>query len=316
MQVASRFISAVFILLGTSVLSAQEAEPVRLLMNWFPQGNQSGFWQAQIDSADPNDGIDIEVIPGGPRIQVIPQVAVGQAEFGLADADDLMLARQNGAPVKAVFVGLDSVPYSLVYHPGQGIESIEDLSGKTVAVALGASYWEWLKKTYDLKGVRQIPLSGDLGMFANTPTMVQQGYSIFLPPRLDEVGVANKEFKLADLGYRPYSILMTSERMIETNPELVRKTVQAMQRGWQSFMSDQQPASDLMLSRNPIISPKVHERAVELILADFLPEDPSKVGCMEPARWTELADQMKSVDLIPQDFDPSDAYDMSFLQGC
>jgi len=305
----------VFFLICTNAVG-QEPEKVRLLMNWFPQANQSGFWQAQIDTADPASTIEIKVLKGGPRIQVIPQVAVGQAEFGLADADDLLIARRNGAPVKAVFVGLDYVPYTLVYHPNRGINSIEDLSGKLVAVALGASYWEWIKQTFGLKGVREIPLSGDLGLFANTPDMVQQGYSMFLPPRMDEVGIPNREFKVVDLGYRPYSILLTTDRMIENEPELVRETVEAVQRGWRNFIADSGPSTNLMLPQNKMISSKTHSQAVDIILSEFLPDDSSKVGCMDASRWDELADQMKLINALPADFDPSNAYDMTFLKGC
>jgi NitT/TauT family transport system substrate-binding protein len=303
-------------LFGATGALGQESEKVRLLMNWFPQANQSGFWQAQIDNPERADGIDIQVLKGGPRIQVIPQVAVGQAEFGLADADDLLIARQNGAPVKAVFVGLDYVPYTLVYHPNRGINSIEDLSGKIVAVALGASYWEWVKHTYRLQGVREIPLSGDLGLFANTPDMVQQGYSMFLPPRIDEAGIPYEQFKIVDLGYRPYSILLTTDRMIQTKPNVVRKAVEAVQLGWQKFMADAGPSTHLMLPQNKIISPATHEQAVDIIKADFLPEDPARVGCMYPGRWLELANQMKAIDALSSDFDPSDAYDTTFLKGC
>lgn len=293
---------------------AQAEEKVRLLMDWFPQANQSGFWQAQIDSAS-NPDLDIEVVGGGPRIQVVTQVATGQAEFGLASADNLLLARHNGAPVKAVFVSIDYAPYTLVYHPDQGIKTIEDLSGKTGAVVLGSTYWEWVKQTYKLD-TKEIPLTGDLALFANTPDMFQQGYSIFLPARMDEKGIPNEQFKVADLGYRPYSILVTTEEMIKEKPELVATVVEAVQQGWRSFMADPAPTREMLLPLNKGVSGAVHDRSVELMKADFLPADLMKVGCMSSARWIELADQMKSIDALPADFDPASAYDASFLKGC
>ena len=49
---------------------------------------------------------------------------------------------------------------------------------------------------------------------------------------------------------------------------------------------------------------------------DFLPADWSKIGCQDPNRWVELANQMKEVDVLPADFDPHQSYDTSFKKGC
>ena len=56
--------------------------------------------------------------------------------------------------------------------------------------------------------------------------------------------------------------------------------------------------------------------AIELMKADFLPKDYSKLGCMKSARWEELAGQLKEVDMVPADFDASSSYNLSFLGNC
>ena len=99
--------------LGGPTADAQEARPVRILTNWFIQPDQAGYWQAAQDNLGKEAGLKISVTQGGPRIQTIPQVASGQAEFGIGNADDVLLARLRGAPVRAVFAPLDHVPYTL-----------------------------------------------------------------------------------------------------------------------------------------------------------------------------------------------------------
>ena len=49
---------------------------------------------------------------------------------------------------------------------------------------------------------------------------------------------------------------------------------------------------------------------------DFLPADWSKIGCQDPQRWVEVANQMKEVNVLPADFDPHQSYDTSFKKGC
>jgi len=289
---------------------------IRILMNWFAQADQAGYWQTQLNGPAKNGGLDIEVMQGGPRIQTIPQVAAGQAEFGMANADDLMLARLQGAPVKAVYVALDYVPYDLVYHPNAGIKSITDLKNKTVAVNIGAAYWEWIKKQYHLQGVHEIPVSGDLSLFRTNPNMVQQGYSIFLPYRMTDAGIPNKQFKVAALGYRPYDVLFTTDEMIDKHPDVVRKVVADVKQGWTDFARNPAQTRSMILKLNTLVSPDVHDKAVAEIISDLLPHDLSKLGCMVPARWNETAAQLRDVNLLPGSFDPSQVYDATLTPGC
>jgi NitT/TauT family transport system substrate-binding protein len=316
-QTSLVYVTAVLLALAqASPVFAQEQKPVRLLMNWFAQADQSGYWQAQIDDAGKNYGLKITTTQGGPKIQTIPQIAAGQAEFGVGNADDILLARLRGAPVRAVFVSLNYVPYTLVYHPNPEIKTITDLKQKTFAVNIGFAYWEWLKKKYGLQGAKEIPVSGDLGLFRADPNMVQQGYSIFLPARMTAAGIANAQFKVADLGYRPYDILFTTDDMIQKNPELVRNTVAAVKASWSNFINDPAKSKPLILNINNLVTPEVHDSAVKEMIADLLPRDHSKIGCMTDERWDEIGQQLKDVNFLPPEFDVKKAYDKSWVPGC
>jgi NitT/TauT family transport system substrate-binding protein len=307
---------AVIALTYASSVNAQQPTEVRLLMNWFAQADQSGFWQAAIDDAGKPYGIKIVTLAGGPKIQTIPQVAAGQAEFGVANADDVLLARLHGAPVRAVFVSMDYVPYDLVYHPNPAVKSLTDLNGKTFAVTIGAAYWEWLKKHYGLKVGHEIPITGDLSLFKNDPNMVQQGYSLFLPARMTEAGIPNAQFKVAQLGYRPYEVLFTTDDMIQKHPQLVRNTIAAVKQSWSGFMNDPTKVKSLELRLNKQISSAVYDQAVKQLISDLLPKDHAKIGCMTDARWQELEKQLEEVKFLPAGFDVTKAYDRSFVTGC
>ena len=72
------------------------AKEVTLLMDWFPQGNQSGFWQAQLDNQYHKD-LKITIKPGGPKVRTTTATAAGQVEFGTAGADSVMSANAKGS---------------------------------------------------------------------------------------------------------------------------------------------------------------------------------------------------------------------------
>lgn len=296
--------------------AAQEAKPVRILTNWFAQPDQAGYWQAQQDKLGAEAGIRISVLQGGPKIQTIPQVASGQAEFGIGNADDVMLARLRGAPVRAVFAHLDHVPYALVYHADPAVKGIADLQGRTFAVNIGNAYWEWTKKQYKLANTREIPVSGDLSLFRNDARMVQQGYSLYLPARMEEAGIQVQSISLASLGYRPYNVLFTTDEMIQKHPALVKATLAAVQKGWSNFVRNPSGIKPMLLEMNKQISPAVYDAANKEMIEKLLSHDLGRIGCMNDARWTELATQLRSVAFLPAGFNEKQAYDRTLVPGC
>ena len=294
---------------------ASYAKEVTLLMDWFPQGNQSGYWQAQFDN-EYHDDVKIVVKSGGPKVNTTAQVAAGSVEFGLQASDSVMLANAKGAGLKGIFVSLNHVPYTLVFHPNTGVNSVKDLDGRPFAVKMGVTYWKWVKHTYQLNAVKEFPLTGDLGLFARTPQQFQQGYSLFLPARLDAKGVANEQITVESLGYRPYSVLFTTDKLIKENPELVQAVVDRLSISFPKSLIDPKPTRDFILSKSKKVNAEIHNNALELMKRDFLPKDWSKIGCQDPNRWVELANQMKEVDVLPANFDPHSSYDTSFKKGC
>jgi len=291
------------------------AKEVTLLMDWFPQGNQSGFWQAQFDNKY-HDDVTIKIKSGGPKVNTTSAVASGQVEFGLQASDSVMLANAKGAGLKGIFVSLNHVPYTLVYHPNTGVKSVKDLDGRPFAVKMGVTYWKWVKHTYGLNKVKEFPLTGDLGLFARTKNQFQQGYSLFLPARLDAKNVPNEQITVESLGYRPYSVLFTTDKMIKENRELVQTVVDRLSISFHKSLVDPKPTRDFILSKSKKVNAEIHNNAIELMKRDFLPQDWSKIGCQNPNRWVELSNQMKEVGVLPTSFDPHSSYDTSFKKGC
>ena len=85
---------------------AGELRPVTLLLGFRPDVQFAPFYVAQQEGyfADAGLEVTIEHQPA-PRVQRL--VADGQAEFGVADATDVMIARTSGDPDQ---VHLDPVP--------------------------------------------------------------------------------------------------------------------------------------------------------------------------------------------------------------
>jgi NitT/TauT family transport system substrate-binding protein len=292
--------------------SAAKATKVTLLMNWFAQAEQGGYFEAQAAGIGKSDGIDINVKQGGPQIQTIPQVAAGKAEFGVAQADELMLARSNGVPVVEVFGGMDKYLQCLMYHPSSGIKDFPDISGHQVAMAPSGGFWPYLKQKYKISDVKEINFTGSLAEFKRNDNLVQQCFITSEPYFADQQKIDHAELMVSDSGYNPYSQgLFTSEKMIKDHPDVVRKVVAAVQKGWSQFIADPSAAKQLIMQVNKDTDPAAFDFAAkELKAGNYLG---SPVGGMVAARWDTLKEQLKSTGVLSKDVDASQVWTDQFV---
>jgi NitT/TauT family transport system substrate-binding protein len=292
--------------------SGAKTEKVTLLMNWFAQAEQGGYFEAQAAGIGKADGLEINVKQGGPQIQTIPQVAAGKAEFGVAQADELMLARSNGVPVVEVFGGMDRYLQCLMYHPSSGIKDFPDISGHQVAMAPSGGFWPYLKQHYKITDVKEINFTGSLAEFKRNKDLVQQCFITSEPYFASQQHIDHAELMVSDSGYNPYSQgLFTSEQMIKDHPDVVRKVVAAVQKGWTQFLADPSAAKKLIMSVNKDTDPAAFDFAAkELKNGNYL-GDP--VGGMVAARWDTLKEQLKSTGVLSKDVDASSVWTDQFI---
>jgi NitT/TauT family transport system substrate-binding protein len=298
---------------GSSTTSnSAKTEKVTLLMNWFAQAEQGGYWQAQAAETGKAAGLQFDVQQGGPQIQTIPQVAAGKADFGVAQADELMLARANGVPVVEVFGGMDKYLQCLMYHPSTGMKDFAGINGKQVAMAPSGGFWPYLKRHYNIKNVKEINFTGSLAEFKRNKNLVQQCFITSEPYFATQQKIDHAELMVADSGYNPYSQgLFTSEQMVKEHPDLVRKVVAAVQEGWTQFLTDPAKAKTLVEKINKDTDPVAFDYAAkELKNGGYLG---NPVGGMTAERWNTLHQQLKESGVLTKDVDVSQLWTDQFI---
>lgn len=295
-----------------SAEQAQETTQVDVLMNWFAQAEQGGYWQADAEDLGAEDGVDLNVRQGGPQIQTIPQVASGEADFGIAQADELLLARAEGTPVVEVFGGMTKYLQCVMFHPNQGINDWADLDGHRIAVAPSGGFWPYIKGKYDLDDVQEVNFTGSLGNFADDETMVQQCFITSEPYVAEQQNLEIETMMVADSGYNPYSQgLFTTEQMIEDNPDMVRAVVAAVQQGWENFLADPSAGKELILETNSDMDAEKIDFAHEEIKNGGYFDEP--IGTMNSERWQTMADQLREAGVLTEDVDVSAVWTDEFM---
>src|SRR5438128_1611237 len=80
------------------------SDKVSVRMKWFFAGTMVPWFAGKEKGFYKDARIDLEIHPGGPDNNAVKLVAAGTDLFGVAGADEVLLAREKGIPVVAIAV--------------------------------------------------------------------------------------------------------------------------------------------------------------------------------------------------------------------
>jgi NitT/TauT family transport system substrate-binding protein len=271
---------------------------VTLALNWFPEAEHGGFYAAQVHGYFAEEGLAVEIRPGGPGAPVIQQVATRRVEFAVTNADEVLLGRDRRAPVVAVLAPLQDSPRCIMVHEQSGIRSLLELRDLTLAVGSGKPYAKFLLSRLGPVPLTIIPYQGNVGMFLQRPDFAQQAYVFSEPFVARQQGAHPHCLMLSEIGFNPYtSVLICHEQLIAEDRELVAKMVRACVRGWRQYLDDPRETNQAIAALNPEMGLDILDYGAEVLrtlcLPDNLPSD--QLGRMTAARWRELAQQSSTV---------------------
>ncbi|TWT38828.1 ABC transporter substrate-binding protein [Blastopirellula retiformator] len=274
---------------------------VRLALNWFPEAEHGGFYAAQQQGFFADEGLDVEIIPGGPGVPVIPQVAQGNVEFAVANADQVILGRSQMANVVALMSSMEKSPRCVLVHEQSPIKDWKDLENCTLAMNSGRTFAIYLQKKLPLKDVRIVPYNGNMTQFLGDPNMAQQGYVFSEPYIAREKGVATRSLMIHELGFNPYtSILITSDDLLDAERDLGVKMTRACIKGWKHYLDHPHDTNDEISTLNPELDVAALQFGAQEIEGLALPTTDDQFGRMTLARWTELMQQMEEVGMTKE----------------
>jgi NitT/TauT family transport system substrate-binding protein len=249
---------------------------------------------------------------------VAPELQLGRVQFAFANADDVVVFRRQGLDIVAVLAAVQNSPRCILVREDSGVESFEQLAGMTLQRQAGRLYLEFMRARGLLDQVQQVPYHGSVSSLVGDPKIAIQAYSFAEPLLARQQGVNVRTLMVSDLGWNPYSsVLVTTGRLIQDQPELVRQFVQATRRGWQNYLTDPTKGNAAILSANQhgMTEEALNFGSSELrTLAMPEPMQLESVGMMTAQRWQTLVQQMDQLSPNEAKVDPSDCFTTEFLQ--
>jgi NitT/TauT family transport system substrate-binding protein len=322
MKVAVALASMALICLGGSAL-AQEKKltPILYTLDWFPQAEKGGFFQAKADGIYEKYGLDVTIRPGGPQVNIQQLLAAGQTDFILGTSMRTLAAVQQNVPIVTVFAAFQKDPVSLVTHEGVGHDKLADLKGKPIRLPAIArtNYWPWLKSKFGFIDEQIRGFEPGYAALASDKMLSQQGYATNDGWNARKVGLNLKSLILADYGWGNYATTIdTTERMIRERPEVVRAFVRASSEGWKRYLEDPAKAHAAIRQANPQMDPDLMEHSYREMKArgivDSGDAQGGKIGTMTDARWERFVKELQAAGALPANLGWKKAYTLEFVK--
>lgn len=277
-------------------------EHVAIQLKWYHQFQFAGYYMAVEKGFYEEEGLDVELIEGGPGIDVDREVLEGRSEYGVL-ASELIVMYANGEPLVVLEPIMQQSIRALMVKKDSGIDSLLDLKGKTIALNMNETPEIVAMLLYE-----GIPLD-QLTIVAKD----NESEALFLEGEIDAVvgSIANQPylFGLSGVdvtGFRPitYGIdfygdsLFSTQEYVKKNRDQVDRFILATNRGWEYAFEHQEETAEFILDAFAPEKTKEQLLFEASMLEKLVQPDLVELGHHNPHRWQRISEVYTSLGLI------------------
>jgi NitT/TauT family transport system substrate-binding protein len=246
-------------------------------------------------------------------------VGAGELPFAIASGDQVLLAREQGLPVVTFVNWWRRFPVAVVALSESGIAEPQDLAGRKVGIpeTFGASYigWRALATAVGLEegAVTLEPIG--YTQLANLTKERMDAVVVYAnnePVQLEQMGYDFVQFSVADYATLVSNGIITNEKKLQEDPELVRAFARAFLKGLEDTLADPDAAFDIC--REYVEGLDENEAAQRAVLETSLQYwQGESLGASDPAAWQATADVMLDAGLLSAAVDAEKAFTNDLL---
>ena len=290
---------------GFISVNAQALTKVNLQLRWEPQFQFAGYYIAQAKGFYKDEGLDVNIVPGAPGIQMVEEVLSRRADFAIGNSG-LALEYLRGKPVVVLADIFQKSAAVLVVKPGHE-KSLEKLKEKNLALRSLEENPE-LYGIFSTMGIQPSSLANaflsdyKLNDFISGKADAINAYLSNEPYFLKKRNVPFVIVDPAAYGVDFYGdAIFTHSEFVQDNPEIAKSFVRASIKGW-IYALNNMPEAVQYLKSGPAYHKDLDQLSYEatviksLIMPDYIP-----VGQVNPERWERIAQTFKKLGLAAQD---------------
>ena len=268
--------------------------------------DDKGFFEEQ--------GIDVELLEGKGSGDVVPLIANKSDDFGYLNLTTVAISIGKGLPIKIVAGLMGTHPSALAFYSDLNIKEPKDLEGHSIALAPGEAfaviYPAFAQKWgIDMDKVQTVQLDPNAKnqVFLDGQIDILPVYVNNELPQLRQV--AEKDIDIlvpGEWGFNtPANGIITHNDTIQNNPDLVRRVVAAVTKGYEYAREHPEEAVDAVTQRSEELASQPREVLLEQVqmTLDFIHSPATEgqpIGYMDEGEWTAALDLMAETDALEE----------------
>jgi len=295
--------------------------PIRLPMGYIANVQFAPFYVAVEKGYFAQEGIQLS-FDYSFETNGVQLVGAGQLPFALVSGEQVPLARAQGLPVVMIAQWYQRYPIAIFARTEKGIRSPQDLRGKTVGLPgfFGASYVGFKALLYATGIPEEEVRAVDLGGFTQVAAVKEGkvdaavGYINNEPLVLRRAGLDVTVIDVADYAALVGNGILTNERTIRDQPDLVRRFLRAFLRGLRDTLRNPKEAFEISKKYVEGLSGE-NEAAQWEVLQATLPLWQAEVpGRSDPRAWEVMTQVLVRMGQLKEPGDIHAAYTNAFVE--
>jgi NitT/TauT family transport system substrate-binding protein len=302
--------------------ATSELRQVRLLLGFRPDVQFAPFYLAQHAGYFADAGLEVTIEHSD---DVLRLVADGQAEFGVADATDLMIARTAGIPATYVATLYNHFPVALIGPPGTVPTDPAELADTRIGTPgrFGSS-WHALLALLESGGltpddvtIREYPAFNQVEGLLNGDVDLITGFRVNEPLQLAAQGFDVALLTVDEVVPLPGPGVVVGDELLARDEELVRAFAFAVVRAQDVIAADPDVGLEAAIEAVPAIGENRDTALAVLEASIEVWRGPAggSSGAVVPEIWASGYETMRRLGFIDGSVPLEEMYDRGIMGG-
>ena len=292
---------------------------VRLPMGYIPNVQFAPYYVAVEKGFYQDQGLDVE-LDYNFETDGVSLVGADELKFAVVSGEQVLLARAQDLPIVYVMAWWNEYPVGITAMMEKNIVTPADLKGKKIGIPglFGASY-VGLRALLNEAGLQEEDIVLDSIGFNQVEALAsgqEDAVVIYVsnePIQLEAMGYDVSVMPVADYVHLASNGIITNEKTIQENPELIRRLVQATLKGIDYTIRNPEEAFEISKKYVEGLSDANQNVQMKILLTTISYWKADTLGYSHNKAWENMQDVLLNMKLLEEPLDIDKAYTNEFI---